>query len=326
MAKEHYVVLVIVGVVLVVAIGLLYFGKTEGRAFASPPTAAPAPRSPTPVPRPRGVVIEEISVKPSFPPEVAYWLKPGKLTTPGDAIKQVMIKPISLNVGQESTSTHPYYIPPNADSPEFNIVRGILSYVKNFNKFKSDPGCANCFNRNVNDVFSNGISSAEDNANCGHYALLFLTLARLYGIPAKFIDVYFTNWADEQKNKGCWDGKTRGHAYAQVYINGIWHGVDPMGGFFVAMDEKGNVPNLFGKVMARTMAEGKDNADYMHTLTRGCLESYRYHLAIPNLPLCQDASLPVFSSEESITCQTPLTIITISREPKTVYEQKSSSS
>jgi len=308
MAKEHYGVIVIVGVVLVVAIGLIYFAKTEGRAFASPPTAAPAPPAPTPVPRHR-ITVEEIAKKPEkpkFPPEIAYWLTPGKLTNHGDAIKQVKIKPISPEVTKPGRTP----IPPDVDQYEFNIVRGILKYVKNFDKFKSDPGCAQCFNRDVNNVFSNGISRAGDSANCGHYALLFVTLARLHGIPVKFIDVYMKDWADEQKRNGCWDGTTKGHSFAQVYIEGGWYCVDPMSGFFARMDEKGNVLNSDGTVQARIMAEGRDNSDFMQSLERFCIEGYRYNNAIPGLPLCKNAQYgPTFEQWQTIQiCKSPLTI------------------
>jgi len=267
------------------------------------PTAQPAPPTPTPVPQPR-ITTGETAQKSSFPAEIAYWLQPGKLTTPSDALKQVKIQPISP--GQTKEGRTP--VPPDIDAPEFNIIRGILSYVKSFNKFKEDPNCANCFNRDVNSVFVNGISRSAEGGNCGHYALLFITLARSYNVPAKSIDIYFTAWANEEKSRGCWSGQTKGHNYAQVYVNGTWYGVDPTGGAFVKMDERGNVLDYSGAISAKAFAQGRDDSDFMQFLERWCLESYRYNLALNGLPLCENAQYkPTFEQMQMIqTCKEPI--------------------
>jgi len=176
------------------------------------PSPQPAPPPPTPVPTPRQAT-EESSQKTQLPtnPEAQYYLQPGPYTTPGPEIKAVKITPISsgaLKEGQTPT-------PPDVDQYEFNIIRGIFQYMDAFPSYKTDDD--NSWALTVNDIFSKGINENY----CGQYGRFFVTLARLYGIPAKYTQTYFTEWAVGQKLNGCWDGTLEGHVYAKVYVNGI---------------------------------------------------------------------------------------------------------
>lgn len=318
MDKNEILTLSIILLVAAGAIGLMFYSdsfNSTGQAglrksmIQQPslpvvPTPQAAPPSPTPVPQPR-LTTEEIAQKPEkkeFPPEVSHYLQPGKLTTPGDALdalKQVKIQPIGPGPTKEGQTPFPPYV----DNYEFNKVRGILNYVKNFDRYQSDPDCTNCWKRDVNDVFLNGISTGEPGkGTCSHYALLFITLARLYNIPARYTAVYYEDWASQQKTQGCWDGRTSGHTFAQVYINGTWYGVNPTGGTFVAMDERGNVFN------GKSWAEGRDHADFMQFPERWCLEGYRYHAAIPGLLLCTNPKYTPTTKQWAmlLACSKPL--------------------
>lgn len=286
MDKSEILALFVILLVAVGAVVFMFYSDSIGQAIQPPsfPTMpAPQPAPPTPTPVPTRFTIEETTNRTKFPPAIAYYLTSGKLTTPGDAIKQVKIKPISPGEPKEGKIP----IPPNVDKFEFNVIRGILDYVTNFDKFVEDPNCEHCWVRDINDVFNNGISSAQDRPSCGHYAELFVTLARLYGIPAKVVFTYQSVWAEEQKIKGCWNGETKGHVFARVYINGTWYTVDPQRGTFSDTDPKGNIIYPGETNIDKFWAEGRDSTDIMKIPDRICLESYRYNRAIPNLPLCK---------------------------------------
>lgn len=285
MEKRDMLVLVVFLLVAIGAVAVMYYSDAVGQAWFQKqimqkpimPSPKAAPPSPTPIPAPR-IMTTESAKKPEFPSEALYYLKPGKYTTPTDEIKQIKIKPISIGGAKPGRKVKPW----EQNILEFNQIRGIFKYMDEFPTYKKDDD--NSWDLTVNDIFNKGLNKNY----CGQYARLFITLARAQGIPAVYVATYYKDWADEQKQKGCWDGKTKGHVYAKVFVDGNWHGVNPQLRTFVDLEDTGNFIEYFGdtKKIAIPTGEGRDHGDIVPHINRWCLEGLRYHKAISPLLLC----------------------------------------
>lgn len=267
MIKKEAAIIVIFLVIGLAAIAIMFYSENAGQAW---------------------YVREEyrsISYKPTFPPEALYYLQPGKYTTPNYEIKQIKIRPIpySSSIGGESKGSD--WIPSprkpwEQNILEFNQIRGIFKYIDEFPTYqKADD---NSWDLTVNDIFRKGLNENY----CGQYGRLLVTLIRNYGIPTKYVQTYFTKWANKQKQNGCWDGTTEGHVYAKVFVDGEWYAIDSTQRKFAYMDNNGNILDDLGNVKAIVFAEGKDAGDTLPYINRWCLEGLRYHTAIPGLLLC----------------------------------------
>ncbi|MBW2973625.1 hypothetical protein KY346_04480 [Candidatus Woesearchaeota archaeon] len=307
MEKRDIFVLVIFLLVAVGAVAIMYYSDAVGQAWFQKqiilqqrtPSPKAAPPAPTPVPAPR-ITTTESAKKPEFPPEALYYLQPGKYTTPADEIKQIKIKPISVGDIKPGRKAKPW----EQNILEFNQIRGIFKYMNEFPKYKKNDD--NSWDLTVNDIFKKGIN---DNY-CGQYGRLFITLARANGIPAKYLQSYNKNWADGQKQNNCWFGDTQGHVYAQIYVDGNWHGVDPTKRSFVDITDKGTVLDSQGNVQAVIFAEGKDHGDILPHINRWCLEGLRYHTAIPGLLLCPGKRGPDKNQlMMMLACKEPLDLV-----------------
>ncbi len=335
MVKSEIITLLVVLLVAVGAVSFMFYSDSTGQAWfrrfimpsppptpvptptptpISPPTYAPTPTpqppppAPTPVPRP---IPPGATKKPEFrSSEAMYYLQPGKHTTPGPEIKQVKIRPIPPEgpIGPPKTAEEggisPLKKPWEEDKQEFNIIRGIFAYIQSLLEYPYPPVDGPPWRRDVNDLIRNGIRKVS----CGEHGTVFVTLARLHGIPTKYSATYYTDWANKQKAQGCWDGEFKGHVYAKVYIYGKWYGVDPQSSRFEDIDEKGNILNNLGNVRAVVIGEGRDEADIMRYNARWCAEGLRYHTAIPGLLLCGDAKYKPKTNQlmMMLACDKPL--------------------
>ena len=295
MRKKEVATIVIFLVIGLAAIAVMFYSENVGQAW---------------------YVREEyrsISYKPDFPPEAAYYLQPGKYTTPDYEIKQIRIKPISpmVQVGPSKTADEgwiaPLKKPWEEDRLEFNLIRGIFKYMDSFPSYKKDD----------DNSWDLTVKRGLNKNYCDQYGRLFVALARANGIPAKYLTAYRTEWSDKQKRQGCWDGTTSGHVFAKVYVDGNWYGVDPTRKIFIDMDDKGNSINNRGTIEAITFAEGKDHGDTLPYINRWCLEGLRYHKAISGLLLCEnpESELKTDQLMMMLACKEPL---------KTVEFQKKS--
>ncbi|MBW3002213.1 transglutaminase family protein [Candidatus Woesearchaeota archaeon] len=278
MKKEEVILVVILLLIAIAGIFSMVYLEASGKAWQmTPPSYVPIP-TPQPAPStamPRiGTVTE--SRKPSINAEAKYYLQPGKYTAPDYEIKQLKIRPISLGDVKPGRKVKPW----EENRLEFNQIRGIFKLLDEFSKYKKDDD--NSWDLTVTDIFKKGIN---DNY-CDQYGRVFITLARTNGIPTKYLQAYNKNWADGQKKNNCWFGDTQGHVYAQVYVDGNWHGVDPTQRKFVDITDKGQVLDEKGNINAIVYAEGRDSGDILPYINRWCLEGLRYHTAIPGLLLC----------------------------------------
>ena len=279
-------VLVIFLLVAIGAVAIMYYSEPAGKAWQpTPPSYVPVPTPPpTPVtPMPR-IGTSSRSEKPDFPPEALYYLKPGKYTTPNDEIKQIKIKPISTGGAKPGRKVTPW----EQNVLGFNQIRGIFKYMDEFPTYKKNDD--NSWDLTVNDIFNKGLNENY----CGQWGRLFITLARAQGIPTIYVATYYKDWADEQKQKGCWDGKTKGHVYAKVFVDGNWHGVNPQLRTFVDIDNRGNFIEYFGNdvKIAIPTGQGRDHGDIAPHIDRWCIEGLRYHKAVSPLLLCRGKKGP----------------------------------
>lgn len=277
-------------------------------SYSPTPSPQPTPPPPTPVPEPRKSTesTDKKTDNLELNPEAQYYLQAGTYTNPGKEISNVKIR--SISPGEPKPGRTP--IAPDIDQSEFNIIRGIFNYMNEFPTYKKDDD--NSWDLTVNDIFDKGINQNY----CNQYGLLFVTLARLYNIPTKFIQTYRTDWSNKQKQQGCWDGTTSGHVYAQVYVDGEWYTIDSTHRSFVAVDNNGNVLDDNSNVIAIKFAEGRDHGDIMPHINRWCLEGLRYHQAISPLPLCGDYKQNFNEDQFTwlLACSKPLDTITFQKK------------
>ena len=60
---------------------------------------------------------------------------------------------------------------------------------------------------------------------CTDCALAFIAIARVKGIPTKYVETIRNKWFDIEDNDFI-----EGHVFAECYINGKWHIIDPQEG------------------------------------------------------------------------------------------------
>ncbi|MBD3304302.1 hypothetical protein GF343_04085 [Candidatus Woesearchaeota archaeon] len=299
MKKEEVILVVIFLLIALAGIAGMIYLEASGKAWElAQPSYVPAP---APLP---GIPVQRIAIltetrKPELSPEAAYYLQQGRYTTPIDEIKQIKIKPISTGGAKEGETTKPW----EQNKAEFNQIRGIFKFLDNFPTYKEEDDTS--WSLTVNDIFKKGLNENY----CGQYGRMFVALARNTGIPAKYLQAYSTGWSTQQKKQGCWDGKTSGHVYAQVYVDGNWYGIDPAKRIFTDIFDK-KVLDSQGNTKAVIFAEGRDHGDILPYLHRWCLEGLRYHKAIPGLLLCPGTAGPEKNQlRVMLACSKPLQLV-----------------
>jgi len=83
--------------------------------------------------------------------------------------------------------------------------------------------------RTTDQIIFDGINrdkTVKEKDECSDYALMFVTLARSKGLQARYVQTVSQDWLDKTP---VWNGTVRGHAFAEVYINGRWYVVNPQG-------------------------------------------------------------------------------------------------
>lgn len=71
--------------------------------------------------------------------------------------------------------------------------------------------------RTADEIIRSGFATG-----CTDFGLVFITLLRARGIPAKYVEAIETEWLE----KGG-DSSIHGHVFSEVYFNGEWFIVDP---------------------------------------------------------------------------------------------------
>jgi hypothetical protein len=106
---------------------------------------------------------------------------------------------------------------------------------------------------------------------CNDFGIMFVTLARAFGIPASLTQTVQQQWIFGMIQKGQWDPQQEGHTFSEVYIEGDWHTVDPVKrGIDVVtnVDQSGkervlyHIRNQHGDFFMQPRNDGLDFADY----------------------------------------------------------------
>jgi len=112
-------------------------------------------------------------------------------------------------------------------------LRRILVYVNTLLIYDTDANSENVFQ-----------TLKTKRGDCSEYTRLFVTLARAVGIPSKEASGFIYTNDDENPGFG-------GHAWAQVAIDGVWIGIDPLWGEFpinpIRINIEGNLELLVSK-------------------------------------------------------------------------------
>lgn len=62
---------------------------------------------------------------------------------------------------------------------------------------------------------------------CNDFGIMFVTLARAFGIPASLTQTLKQQWVFDMIRSRQWISEQEGHTFSEVYIEGDWHTVDP---------------------------------------------------------------------------------------------------
>ncbi|MBR9680607.1 MAG: transglutaminase domain-containing protein [Candidatus Altiarchaeota archaeon] len=88
---------------------------------------------------------------------------------------------------------------------------------------------------------------------CSDVAILFTSITRAMGIPAKFVETFRDDWLSNPKEG------IQGHVYVDVFRNGIWQTYDPLHGRAVS-DDNGYIKNHNRERRYVRVASGVDQA------------------------------------------------------------------
>ena len=114
---------------------------------------------------------------------------------------------------------------------------------------------------------------------CNNYATLFVTLARAKGIPTVLVNAAELDWLGEfrkQVKNGERIDYFAGHAFAECYVDGEWHLVDPSSGELYKDYDKTNlsIPKRMGYIVyAKSLSQREqgfeDHGDFMVEAFKG---------------------------------------------------------
>jgi len=157
-------------------------------------------------------VTEDIVVteEKSLPPIVQKYLIEGTQTK-----KTVAIEEIVANINGESDQ---------------EVVENIINWISN-NLQNLDVDSEQKSTLTCQELIDQGTFSG-----CTDFALVFLTLVRAKNIPAIYVETIEKEFLESIANGETIDSPFLGHVFADVYIDGEWQAVDPIGGYFTTLD------------------------------------------------------------------------------------------
>lgn len=112
------------------------------------------------------------------------------------------------------------------------IAENIIQWIK-----------SNLKNKDVDSIAKATLTAEEiikkgEFSGCTDFALVFITLARAKNIPAIYVETIQEDFLGKVKSGVKIEGSFIGHVFADLYLNGEWVAVDPVGGYFTSVDSK----------------------------------------------------------------------------------------
>ncbi len=112
------------------------------------------------------------------------------------------------------------------------IAENIIQWIK-----------SNLKNKDVDSIAKATLTAEEiikkgEFSGCTDFALVFITLARAKNIPTIYVETIQEDFLGKVKSGVKIEGSFIGHVFADLYLNGEWVAVDPIGGYFTSVDSK----------------------------------------------------------------------------------------
>jgi len=105
---------------------------------------------------------------------------------------------------------------------DLDLILKILAWIQKNIKEDSSPEIKNRLfrKRTAGEIIESKLATG-----CTDYALAFIALARAKGVPTKYIEAIRNKWLDIGD-----ENFIEGHVFAECFINGKWHIIDPQEG------------------------------------------------------------------------------------------------